>query len=174
MALYVEVMLDRIVAPDSVMAVDRIQGVHWATPASGIELSVEAAAEVAACWDSFAPQRRDGGPDELIPGRRYWEGAAQVVTVNRYERDPAARTACIARWGTSCAVCEFSFGRVYGELGEGFINIHHLTPLASNSGVREVNPVEDLRPVCPNCHAMLHRAEPPLAISELKARIKNG
>ena len=62
----------------------------------------------------------------------------------------------------------FNFGKVFGELGEGFIHIHHLRPLSEIGEEYKVNPVEDLRPVCPNCHAMIHRRSPPLSIEEVK------
>ena len=78
------------------------------------------------------------------------------------ERNPKARQACIDYWGYKCVVCGMSFGEKYGDLGEGFIHVHHLLPIADSDGERQVDPVEELRPVCPNCHAMLHRKRPPL------------
>lgn len=99
------------------------------------------------------------------------EGGAKSVTVKIYERDRGARLKCIHHWGWKCFVCQFDFARTYGELGEGFIHVHHLKPLAEIGGVYDLNPVTDLRPVCPNCHAMLHRKVPALAIEELKIRM---
>jgi 5-methylcytosine-specific restriction protein A len=66
-------------------------------------------------------------------------------------------------------VCGLDFGERYGALGEGFIHVHHLTELASIGREYEVDPVRDLRPVCPNCHAMLHRTDPALSPEELRA-----
>ncbi|MDB9470225.1 hypothetical protein PN480_18680 [Dolichospermum circinale CS-1225] len=37
----------------------------------------------------------------------------------------------------------------------------------------EVDPIKDLRPVCPNCHAMIHRRLPPLSIDEIKSIISS-
>jgi hypothetical protein len=99
------------------------------------------------------------------------EGATRQVTVNAYERNPAARSDCIKHWGHSCVVCGFSFGVRYGLLGRNFIHVHHLLPIASIGREYTIDPVQDLRPVCPNCHAMLHRTDPPLSIDELIARI---
>jgi predicted HNH restriction endonuclease len=87
--------------------------------------------------------------------------------VSTYERNPQARQECLKRYGTDCYVCGFNFGRVYGSIGEGFIHVHHLTPFAGSAG-RRTNPSEDLRPVCPNCHSMLHREDPPMPIARLK------
>lgn len=84
------------------------------------------------------------------------EGAVCQVIVNAYERNPIARTRCIAHYGPSCVVCGFDFGAVYGPLAEGFIHIHHLKPLSQIGAEYEVDPVADLRPVCPNCHAVIH------------------
>jgi 5-methylcytosine-specific restriction enzyme A len=111
-------------------------------------------------------------PDELEPGRKYIEGARKQVRVNAYERDARARSACLKHHGYRCSVCGLLFEELYGEVGEGFIHVHHLRPLALSDGVYILDPVEDLRPVCPNCHAMLHRREPPLSIAELKAMIE--
>jgi 5-methylcytosine-specific restriction protein A len=83
------------------------------------------------------------------------EGVRTLASVNRVERSTKARTACIAAHGHRCAVCDFDFEERYGKLGRGFVHVHHLKDLAA--GERDVDPVTDLRPVCPNCHAMLHR-----------------
>lgn len=107
-------------------------------------------------------------PDELKPGQKYVEGARKQVRVNSYERNPRARKECIKAHGSNCAVCGFNFELKYGELGKGFIHTHHLKPLALTDGEYELDPVEDLRPVCPNCHAMLHRPDRMLSIEELQ------
>lgn len=50
---------------------------------------------------------------------------------------------------------------------EGLIHVHHLKPLGEVGEGYLLDPVADLRPVCPNCHAMLHRRKPALGIDEL-------
>lgn len=67
----------------------------------------------------------------------------------------------------ACRVCDFDFGRVYGEVGKGFIEAHHTLPLSELSGETETRP-EDLALVCSNCHKMLHRRRPWLGMEELK------
>ena len=99
------------------------------------------------------------------------EGALQRVVRSEYERNPFARRACIEHYGAICSVCQFSFEAVFGELGSGFIHVHHLVSLASIGSEYRIDPVTDLRPVCPNCHAMLHRQDPPFTIEELQKRI---
>jgi 5-methylcytosine-specific restriction protein A len=113
----------------------------------------------------------DPFPDEIVDTAPFVEGAVRQVIVNRFERDAGARQACIAHHGTRCAVCAFDFAEVYGAIGEGFIHVHHLVPLSTLGTAYEVDAVRDLRPVCPNCHAMLHKSDPPFAIEDLQRMI---
>jgi hypothetical protein len=113
----------------------------------------------------------DCHPEEIPDGVKYFEGTGVQVTVNAYERNSAARQACLKHHGTNCAVCGFDFGATYGELGAGFIHVHHLKPLASIKEGYAVDPINDLVPVCPNCHAMLHLHTPPFSVEELGASI---
>lgn len=107
-------------------------------------------------------------PEEIISPERYFEGATKTIHVNVYERNQKARTACIDTHGCACVVCGFDFEVEYGEIGKKFIHVHHLIQLASVNKEYEINPEEDLRPVCPNCHAMLHRRTPAYSIDELR------
>lgn len=84
------------------------------------------------------------------------EGLSRTVTVNRWERSAKARLACIEAHGTSCACCGISFARTYGDDFTGLIHVHHLVRGADLLGEREINPADDLVPVCPNCHAVIH------------------
>ncbi len=105
-------------------------------------------------------------PDEEMVGEA--EGPHNFRRVKRYERSRINRAACIEIHGTSCNICGFSFGEVYGELGEGFIHIHHIVPVSEMGGKYILNPGKDLIPVCPNCHAMLHRGKAVLFPNDLK------
>lgn len=105
-----------------------------------------------------------GFPDET---EEHIEGATKQVYINAYERNRKAREACIKHYGVKCVVCTFSFEEKYGPIGKDFIHVHHLRPIAKQSGKHTVNPINDLRPVCPNCHAMLHLSDPPYTIEEL-------
>jgi 5-methylcytosine-specific restriction enzyme A len=99
------------------------------------------------------------------------EGTRKSILVNIYERDPNARRKCISHWKPICRACDFDFSAVYGNLGDGFIHVYHLKPLSEMKEAYALDPIEDLRPVCPNCHAMLHRERPALKIEELRAII---
>ena len=113
-------------------------------------------------------------PDEVAAAERFWEGATRRITVNAYERDVRARRACIAHFGTVCRGCGFDFATTYGELGRGFIHVHHTRPLSEIRAGNVPNPKRDLIPVCPNCHAMLHQTSPPLTIAELQKRLSHA
>lgn len=97
------------------------------------------------------------------------EGAKTRVEVNRYERSPVNRAACIARYGAWCNACGFDFGKTYGPLGEGYVEVHHVVPVSKMGGNYVVDPVLDLVPLCANCHGIVHRQDPPLGIEALKA-----
>lgn len=129
------------------------------------------AAEIQYCPTCNAPKSTldEYHPDELDSQTGLWEGIKTQVVVNWYERSIQARQRCIAHYGTRCLVCELDFVERYGPIGEGFIHVHHIKPLASINAGYQVDPINDLRPVCPNCHAMLHRGkEQPLTIEELR------
>jgi len=100
------------------------------------------------------------------------EGIKKIVTVNTFERNTKARNECIKHWGTVCSVCDFNFKETFGKIGKGFIHVHHLTPIHTIGSSYEIDPINDLRPVCPNCHAMLHKKNPPYLIKELRQIIR--
>ena len=99
------------------------------------------------------------------------EGGRTRVEVNRYERSRLNRAICIQVKGAKCSVCGVDMGDVYGEIGRDYIHVHHLIPLASMGPDYRVDPVRDLVPVCPNCHAMAHRRTPPIPIDELSRMV---
>jgi 5-methylcytosine-specific restriction protein A len=109
------------------------------------------------------------GPDEVVG---FPEGASSQIFVNRYERDPRNRKAAIALHGKTCMACGFNFQEVYGELGNDFIVVHHLTPVSIMGEDYVVDPEKDLVTICANCHAMVHRKNPPLTLNELKRLLK--
>lgn len=111
--------------------------------------------------------------EELFPEVGYVEGAARHVLVNAYERNRLARGACLRHYGRSCAACGFNFEANYGEATAGYIHVHHVIPIAQVGTEYELHPIRDLRPVCPNCHAVIHRREPPFSIEEIKHMLQN-
>lgn len=86
------------------------------------------------------------------------EGSAYIHSVISYERNQKAREACLSHYGCTCQICGINFESMYGEVGKDFIHVHHVNFISSFDGVEhDINPCKELIPVCPNCHAMLHR-----------------
>ncbi len=83
------------------------------------------------------------------------------------------RAKCIAELGTRCVICNFNFEETYGEVGQGFIQVHHLTPLAEIGEEYTVDPIQDLQPVCANCHTIIHRRKPAYSLDEVRTMLKS-
>ena len=98
----------------------------------------------------------------------YLEGQKRVSQTVSYERNSAARNKCIEHYGCKCAECGFDFEVHFGEHGKGYIHVHHLRLHAYSGKEHQIDPIEDLRPLCPNCHAMVHRGTKMLSMEELK------
>ena len=137
--------------------------------ASGFKVDEEVAEKLVARWFEHAGLNRTTFPDEVTA---YHEGAVKTVSVNRYERNPAARDECIAHFGAKCAVCGFVGKQTYGTSGEDLIHVHHIIELSKVGEEYEVNPIKDLIPVCPNCHAMIHRRKPAFSVAEIKKMLQ--
>ncbi|WP_236939205.1 HNH endonuclease [Evansella clarkii] len=102
------------------------------------------------------------------------EGALTRIEVNRYERSSVNRQACLSIHGHSCKVCNFDFEDKYGEIGKGYIHVHHIVPVSEIGLNYNINPEKDLVPVCPNCHVMLHKKNPAYTVNELKSIISSN
>ena len=109
---------------------------------------------------------------EVEGGTAYQEGAIRTVTVNAYERNQEAREECLRRHGRSCIICGFNFMEAYGAEAADYIQVHHIKPIARAGGSYVLDPIKDLRPVCPNCHAVIHRRDPPFEIAEVKRMLR--
>ncbi|GGQ50113.1 HNH endonuclease [Streptomyces asoensis] len=123
-------------------------------------------------------------PDEVDEtGSSAIEGRLLVRRALARERNPKLRAQKIKQVrqreaSLRCEVCDFDFARAYGDLGEGYIEVHHVTPLHI-SGTRETR-LDDLACVCANCHRMCHRCRPgeswrtPAALRELMGKAGPG
>ncbi len=108
-------------------------------------------------------------PDEISDTIKQKEGAIKTVQVSVHERNPSLRKQCLEHYGTSCAVCEVDMGSLYGDEFSGKIHVHHLNPISEFDEEHDVNPINDLRPVCPNCHMIIHCGrDKPYSIEEVK------
>ncbi len=113
-------------------------------------------------------------PGELTATEEYREGSKRQVLVNAYERDAGAREKCIQHYGATCLGCGLNFLTTYGSEADGFIHVHHVTPLSEIGAEYTVNPIDDLRPVCPNCHAVIHLGGRTRSIEDVRAMLRNA
>lgn len=98
----------------------------------------------------------------------YEEGESKITIDKKYERNPINRKLCLLSKGYKCTVCGFEFEKIYGEIGKDFIEVHHALPVSQMENGHIVDPIKELFPLCSNCHAMIHRKNPPYTIDELK------
>jgi 5-methylcytosine-specific restriction enzyme A len=102
------------------------------------------------------------------------EGEKKVRYSAYYERNPFYRNKAIEIHGFSCLACGFNFQKIYGELGKGYIHVHHNKPI-SESGATRINPRTDMSVLCPNCHAMVHRDKRHTrTVNELRELVHNS
>jgi 5-methylcytosine-specific restriction protein A len=104
--------------------------------------------------------------------RKYSEGHKAALSITARKRSKEARDACLKYYGYSCQICGFDFEKRYGDIGTGFIEVHHINPLSASEGCAATDPIKDLLTVCSNCHSMLHRQKPPLKVETVKNRIR--
>lgn len=109
------------------------------------------------------------------------EGSRQNRSSSSYERSDRLRRAAIEHYRNEdghirCCICGFDFLETYGGRGRDFIIIHHEKPLYETEGVERTafleQAVQDVKPVCPNCHSMIHRnMNETLSIEEMRELI---
>ena len=94
------------------------------------------------------------------------EGAiVQESHSTTHERNPELRRKCIEFFKSQnngrivCQCCGFDFSLAFQDIGDGYIEVHHRTPISQSDGEHEVDYRTDLVPLCSNCHSMIHRVE---------------
>lgn len=103
--------------------------------------------------------------------REMTEGEKKHVEYELAHRNPALRQACLDKYGYQCQCCGMDFASLYGEeLGGNFIEVHHLKMISTFDEGRPDDYVENLVPLCSNCHSMIHHGKQgPLTLGELRA-----
>lgn len=102
-----------------------------------------------------AARKSHYGVEEVDPAGRFTEGATTSILVNAFERNPKARAECLRHYGPKCVACDVEMDSIYGPIAEG------------------VDPVKDLRPLCPNCHAVVHLSDPPMHVADLRKLMRS-
>lgn len=165
---------DKLLDYDSLAEIDQNGIQQWAPQQSGISIKDEVLESLESNWFNFITENSYVGnsfiSNDVITKKTetYYEGKSKEVTQTRYERNPRARKMCLEHYGYSCQICDFNFEEIFGEIGKGFIHVHHITPISKVGKEYKIEPLKDLIPVCPNCHAMIHSKRPAFGINEIK------
>ena len=103
------------------------------------------------------------------------EGGVIMRLHKRYERDPKLvsekRKAAAGLGKLACEVCGFDFKAAYGDLGDGYIEIHHTKPVHTLAAGTKTE-LEDLALLCANCHRMAHRKRNPLSLEQIRTLLR--
>lgn len=175
-SFFVHVQFDTLLNPEMDNILNRrlldippFSQMHWDTQMSGIQIPDNIAEELEKVWKKYSIiESFFFFPEEVDENQPFYEGAVNQIYVNAYERNLQARKKCIDHYGPICYVCGFDFCKFYGIVGKEYIHVHHLKELSEIGYKYKIDPIKDLRPICPNCHAIIHRRNPPYTIKEIQ------
>lgn len=141
---------------------DEIPEMKWYAQASGTIMKNDIPTRLQYLWNRYWKNEPIGFNNHIFK-----EGTVKTVILNVHERSPQTRKLCIDEHGYNCKICSFNFEKTYGVKGKDYIHVHHIKSLSKIGKKHTVVPINDLIPVCPNCHAMLHLGSKPLKPKEL-------
>ena len=144
---------------------------HWEDLKEGLDIIEKSATE----------KRKIEVFDETITVQ---EGVKRIVETKVYERSSKLRKIAIEHYTKNgdifCEACQFSFKKFYGEIGKGYIEIHHIKPIFKYEDEELDKTIDkalkNVVPLCSNCHRIIHRNwKNPLEIDYLIEQInQNG
>lgn len=183
---YIDIEFDILINPnenklfdkESLESIDKNNLQQWFPQQSGISIKEEVQESLESNWFNFIVENKyiknSFVSNDVTTQfeKTYKEGKSKDIVQTRYERNPEARKRCLKRFGYSCEVCSFNFEKHFGEIGKKFIHVHHINQISEIGKEYEVDPIKDLIPVCPNCHAMIHSKRPAFTIEEIKDIIR--
>lgn len=117
-------------------------------------------------------------PVVVLDERTVTEGEMRFRTAEYRTRSRELRKAALDYYAANgrliCEVCEFDFASAYPSVGEGYIQLHHLRPVAFLEGepLRMEDAIANVRLLCANCHQMVHREHPPIPIDILRSKLR--
>lgn len=114
--------------------------------------------------DNTQTDEDDDGEDE----KNRIEGRLTEARVLRRQRNRQARQQCLEASGYKCYVCGFDFEKAYGEIGKGFLEVHHTKPMKTYDDEHPI-PQSELCALCSNCHSIIHRKKEVLDVDKLKS-----
>lgn len=112
--------------------------------------------------------------DYVEPEMNGIEDPRRHVLHRRIERNRTLVLRVKRALGCVCQVCGLKFADMYGEIGKGFIEAHHLVPvseLLENAPIR-LDAKTDFAVLCANCHRMIHRSKDIKSVESLKTIIE--
>ena len=121
---------------------------------------------------------RDQIPKKIITAENLFEDnlkefaegfKTEIITENSFRSQALIKLAKKMLQNPTCIICNFNFEETYGTHGKGFIEMHHIKPISDG---KRISKIEDLRPVCSNCHRMLHKGNIILDENHIKEMIK--
>jgi 5-methylcytosine-specific restriction protein A len=177
---FVDIIFDSLLNADSeqILELDFLKNdpvlsqMNWLSQASGVRIPEHVTEELQNKWSDFLTVSTLPDSLQSPESPMYLEGAVREVHLTLFERNAIARRECLEHYGHACVICGFDFGTFYGPIAAGFIHVHHVLPLSEIVMEYEVDPIKDLRPVCPNCHAVIHRRKPAYSIEEVRQFIE--
>lgn len=179
---YVDIEFDILINPEinklfdkkHIDSIDKNNLQQWFPQQSGISIKTDVLDALESNWFDFVKENKyiknSFISNDVVTEIKetFLEGKSKDITQTRYERNPEARKRCLSHYGYSCGVCSFNFEQHFGEIGKCFIHVHHINQISEIGKEYEIDPINDLIPVCPNCHAMIHSKRPAFKINEIK------
>ena len=121
---------------------------------------------------SLPEDSSDQQPDEDEEEKQRLEGRMTEAKLLRRQRNRQARQQCLEASGYKCYICGFDFEKTYGEIGKGFLEVHHKRPISTYDEEHEI-PQSELVALCSNCHSIVHRRKEAMDVDELKNIVQN-
>lgn len=175
----VDLDIDLLLPLGEPVPLSELAGLEGAGAGTGADVTVlpsGPADALRAAWAARigAVPSRPASPASPVPGTLP-QHALRWSLANRYENDPDAARICLVHHGPVCSACGFDFAAVFGSEAALLMQVHHVVPPRLLHDGYELDPVADLVPLCPNCHAMSHSATPdPYTPAELRHRLRAG
>jgi 5-methylcytosine-specific restriction protein A len=112
---------------------------------------------------------------EDVKTKLYVEDLRKFRQHKRVERNATLAKEAKRIHGFTCKLCGFNFEQIYGEIGQEYIEAHHLTPISKLKGEKLLlDPAKDFTVLCANCHRMIHRFEFPDDIEGFRKKYLTG
>ena len=126
--------------------------------------------------DADVESQTDIADEFVIPPQASITETRKYAYHRKVERNRTAARFAKKFHGNRCQACNLDFGERYGDIGKGFIEAHHLRPIAMlEEGVPvKYDVAEDFAVLCSNCHRMIHRTDDPSDLAAFRQLLNAG